>query len=136
MAITYLLDTSVYSQPIKRDPLHSVMVKWEKAGDQSMCSSIICEMEVLQGLELKDSDRLWDAYKVILKDRLPLINLDMSVVALYAELQADSRKKGNQRPAFDLLIACTAITHNLVLATCNYKDFKDIKGLKVEDWSS
>lgn len=136
MAITYLLDTSVYSQPIKKYPLQSVMEKWEKAGDQAMCSSIICELEVLQGLELKGSERLWKAYTEILKDRLPLINLDISIISLYAELLTYYRKKGKLRPAFDLLIACTAIARHLILVTCNYKDFQDLKGLKVEDWGS
>ena len=134
MAITYLLDTSVYSQPVKKNPLNSVMERWENAGDSLLCSSIICELEVLQGLEMKGSSRLWSAYTYILKDRLPLLNLDMGIIALYATLQAGFRKRGNTRPAFDLLIACTAITRNLILATCNYRDFRDIAGLKVEDW--
>jgi tRNA(fMet)-specific endonuclease VapC len=135
MAITYLLDTSIYSQPIKRHPLPAVIEKWERVGDTALCSSLICEMEVLQGLELKDSPRLWDAYRLILKDRLPLIPLDMKIISLYARLQAHYRKTGNIRPAFDLLIACTAITRRLVLVTCNVKDFQAIENLKVEDWS-
>jgi len=135
MALTYLLDTSVYSQPIKKYPLQSVMVRWKNAGDAALCSSLICELEVLQGLELKDSKGLWNAYGAILKDRLPLIPPDMNTIALYAKLQAHHRKTGRTRPAFDLLIACTAIARHLILATCNYKDFQDIKGLNVEDWS-
>ena len=135
MAITYLLDTSVYSQPIKKYPLKSVIEKWERAGDTSLCSSIICELEILQGLEQKGSTKLWNAYKYILNNRLPLLNLDMEIIKLYAKYQSGFRKRGNTRPAFDLLIACTAITHNLILATCNYKDFEDIKNLKIEDWS-
>lgn len=135
MAITYLLDTSVYSQPIKKHPLKSVIEKWEKTGDSSLCSSIICELEILQGLEQKGSSRLWNAYNYILKDRLPLLNLDMEIIRLYAKYQSDFRKQGNTRPSFDLLIACTALTHNLILVTCNYRDFKNIKNLRIEDWS-
>lgn len=134
-AITHLLDTSVYSQPIKKRPLISVIEKWKGMGDSAFCTSIICEAEVLQGLEMKNSERLWKVYNEMLKDRIPILNLDLNIVKLYAKYQAVFRKKGKPRPVFDLLIACTAIEKNLVLATCNYKDFKDIDGLKVEDWS-
>ena len=82
----------------------------------------------------KKKSKLWDAYKHILKDRLPLLNLDMNIITLYAQYQADYRKKENIKPVFDLLIACTTMVHNLILATCNYKDFKNIEGLKIEDW--
>jgi tRNA(fMet)-specific endonuclease VapC len=35
---------------------------------------------------------------------------------------------------FDLLIACTAIENRLILVTDNTKDFKNIEGLKIENW--
>ena len=53
---------------------------------------------------------------------------------MYAKIQADCARTGKTRPVFDLLIASTAIANNLILATCNYKDFIDIPGLKTEDW--
>jgi tRNA(fMet)-specific endonuclease VapC len=34
------------------------------------------------------------------------------------------------------MIAATAITHGLTLATLNRRDFRDIPGLTVEDWSA
>lgn len=130
----YLLDTSVYSQPIKKRPLKSVISKWEEQGDASMCTSIICEAEILQGLEMKNSKKLWDSYTQIIRDRIPLVSLDISTVKLYAQYQAAFRKSGKTKPVFDLLIACTAISNDLILATCNYKDFQDIDDLKIEDW--
>ena len=87
-----------------------------------------------QGLEMKKSYTLWNAYNSILKDFLPIIDFTMEAVRVYAKIQADSVKTGKTRPVFDLLIASTAIANNLILATCNYKNFKDIPGLKVEDW--
>lgn len=35
---------------------------------------------------------------------------------------------------FDLLIGCTAVTNNLIMVTDNIKDFKNIKGIKIENW--
>jgi len=135
MALTHLLDTSVYSQPIKSKPLKTVIDFWESIGDQNLCISIFCETEILQGLEMKKSQNLWNAYNLILHNSLPIIDFTLEAATVYAKVQADSIKTGKTRPIFDLLIAATAIAQNLILATINYKDFKDIPGLKVEDWS-
>jgi len=134
LGITHLLDTSVYSQPIKKIPLKTVTDRWKTIGDRNLCISIFCETELLQGLEMKKSNNLWNAYNFILKDSLPVIDFTMEAAKIYAKIQADCVKRGRTRPVFDLLIASTAIAKNLILATCNYKDFKDIPGLKVEDW--
>ncbi len=135
MSLTHLLDTSVYSQPIKREPLLSVMQRWGALGDQSLCSSIICEAEVIQGLEIKNSPKLRQAYEAILKNRLPIFPVDLGVARIYARLQAAFVKNGRVKPVFDLLIAATALAHKLILVTCNFRDFEDIEGLIVEDWS-
>jgi tRNA(fMet)-specific endonuclease VapC len=134
MGLNYLLDTSVYSQPLKRKPLKTVIDHWQTIGDNNLCISIFCEAELIQGLEMKKSERLWQAYESILKDSLPIIDFTMEAAKIYARIQADSVQKGKTRPVFDLLIASTAIANNSILATCNYKDFKNIPDLMVEDW--
>ena len=67
----YLLDTSIYSQPLKREPLQTVVRKWRAVGDLACCVSVFCEMEVRQGLRLSGSDRLVALYETVLKDRIP-----------------------------------------------------------------
>ena len=100
-----------------------------------MSTSVICEAEVLQGLEAKGSDRLWGRYRSVLKGRMHVLPVDTRVAEHYARLQAASSRKGRTRPAFDLLIAATALVHGLTLATCNMRHFEGIEGLPVEDWS-
>ena len=36
----------------------------------------------------------------------------------------------------DRMIAATALVHDLVVATCNPRDFENIPGLQVQDWSN
>ena len=69
MAVRHLLDTSVYSQPLRKKPVPSVVARWRKLGDASLCVSVLCEAEVLQGLEAKDSPSLWDRYRELLEGR-------------------------------------------------------------------
>ena len=132
MPPTHLLDTSVYSQPIRKAPLRSVQRRWAVLGDRSLSTSVICEAEVLQGLVAKGSERLWQAYRSVLKGRVHVLPVDLRVAELYARVQAASTRA---RPAFDLLIAATALVHDLTLATCNVRHFDDMEGLTVEDWS-
>ena len=35
---------------------------------------------------------------------------------------------------FDLLIACTSVVNGMVMVTENVKDFKNIKGIQIENW--
>ncbi|MBU6269623.1 MAG: type II toxin-antitoxin system VapC family toxin [Sphingomonadales bacterium] len=45
------------------------------------------------------------------------------------------RDIGVRRRSFDRLIAAHALARGLVLVTSNVKDFADVPGLKVEDWT-
>ena len=130
-----LLDTSVYSQPIKKRPLATVVAHWKSHPESEYAISTICELEVLYGIRLAASNRLSRAYEDILKGRFPILAFDKDCAALYADLQAASVSKGQTWPAFDLMIAATAILHGLELAICNAADFQSIPGLIVKDWS-
>lgn len=50
MPVTHLLDTSVYSQPIRKKPVQAAMDRWQAVGDTAVVSSVICEAEVLFGI--------------------------------------------------------------------------------------
>jgi tRNA(fMet)-specific endonuclease VapC len=53
----------------------------------------------------------------------------------FAEEKTRLRKLGTVIVDFDLLIASTAITHQLTMLTNNVKHFKRIKGIIIEDWT-
>ena len=52
----------------------------------------------------------------------------------YARLRAALEKQGMKLDAFDLLIAATALEHNLILVTGNVKHVSRIPDLKLENW--
>uniref|UniRef100_UPI00404B36B8 PIN domain-containing protein n=1 Tax=Flavobacterium sp. TaxID=239 RepID=UPI00404B36B8 len=53
----------------------------------------------------------------------------------YAEEKVRLRKNGTPlHDEFDLLIGVTALENQLTLVTDNLKDFKNLEGLKVENW--
>jgi len=135
VALKYLLDTSVYCQPIKPQPLAPVIQRWEAAGDATLAISVLCQAEVLYGIALKDSSRLRKAYQAVLAQRLPVLPVDETVGQGYAEMRAVLEKSGRRIPDIDLLIASTARSHGLILATLNVRHFAAIPHLTMEDWS-
>ncbi len=52
----------------------------------------------------------------------------------YAEIRASLLDVGRTIPVLDLLIAATALVHDLILVTHNVKDFAFVPGLTVVDW--
>jgi hypothetical protein len=136
MPISHLLDTSVYSQPLKPQPLPAVEQRWRALGDSALAISIICEAEVLYGLELKKSSRLQASYDQLLKNRLAVFPIDTAVAKAFAVIKAACRTKGITASDFDFLIAATAKVHGLILATLNARHFQGIEGLAVENWLS
>ena len=56
-------------------------------------------------------------------------------IDLYASEKARLRFAGT--PAdddFDLLIGCTSIVYGMVMVTENLKDFKNLAGIRIENW--
>lgn len=135
MAVSHLLDTSVYCQPLRKKPLRSVIDRWKKLGDSALSVSVLCEAEILQGLEAKASAGLWDRYHDLLEGRLPVLDLTLGVAREYAMLAGPLIRRGDVRPVIDLFIAATAKTSGLVLATLDARHFENIEGLAIEDWS-
>jgi predicted nucleic acid-binding protein len=88
MPPTHLLDTSVYSQPIRLRPLPSVMQRWKSLGDSRVAVSVVTISEILYGLERSNSDRLRSAYHEILEGRLLAIPVNERVAAAFALMKA------------------------------------------------
>ena len=134
--MTHLLDTSVFSQPIKDYPLDAVLERWSALGDEAVCTSAICLAELLQGLELRRSEKYWRRYRELLMHRYPVLPFDAAVVTAFGKLVAQMNTAGRPKPALDLMIAATARAHGLIVATLNVRDFVGIPGVGVEDWDA
>jgi len=133
--LTHLLDTSVYSQRLRKHPHAGTVSRWSVLGDSALAISTLCEAELLFGLEKRGSTRLWTEYEQFLKNKLVVLPPDRKVIEIYAKIKASTLSKGIRLGEFELLIAATALAHDLKLATLNAKDFFDIPGLFIEDWS-
>ena len=60
-------------------------------------------------LPQRDSQRLWQEYIAVLKDRLVLLPIDCSVAMIFAKIKSQMESSGEPRADFDLLIAGTCL---------------------------
>ncbi len=63
-----------------------------------------------------------------------IIDYDYAVTSIYGDIRFQLEKKGEIIGALDLQIAAQAISRDLILITNNIKEFKRVKGLKLENW--
>ncbi|MFH0878631.1 MAG: type II toxin-antitoxin system VapC family toxin [Lentisphaerota bacterium] len=134
MPLSHLLDTSILSQPIKDKPLADVLDRWSDLGDERVCTSALCLAEIVQGLRDRESAKYWRRYRDLIENQYQILSFDAAVADTFSSLASDLRRRGQPKPAIDLMIAATASCHGLVLATLNARDFTGIPGLVVENW--
>jgi tRNA(fMet)-specific endonuclease VapC len=117
MAI-YLLDTSVII-----DVLNQKRGRWQllgslvEAGDTLACS-VVTLTEIYAGVRPKEvvfTGRFLEGFEHY--------DLDSHLARLAGLLKNEWSKKGRTLGVVDLIIAATALAHNLVLMTDNRKDF-------------
>src|SRR6266705_2435117 len=98
MPVTHLLDTSVYSQPIRKSPHVQVMNRWQALGDTALVTCAICEAEVVFGIQNEKrnnpASRIGTRYETILKGRFDILPVDAAVAAVYAELRSECEGRG------------------------------------------
>lgn len=63
-----------------------------------------------------------------------VLDVTVEVGRKFGELRAALFDAGTPAPEMDLLIAATALVHNLTLVTHNVQDFANVPGLSVQDW--
>ncbi|MHB1688531.1 MAG: type II toxin-antitoxin system tRNA(fMet)-specific endonuclease VapC [Ignavibacteriaceae bacterium] len=130
----YLLDTNICIYIIKKKP-EKVIGRFLEYKPGDIVISSITAAELNYGIE-KSSEP--DANTVALKEFFqPLIILDYTQddAETYGKIRAGLERKGTPIGAMDLLIASQTLSRGLVLVTNNEKEFKQVKGIRIENWT-
>jgi len=96
--------------------------------------SLITRFETLRGLKAKNATAPWAQFEMRCAESL-IFPISEEVIELAADLYADLHRRGELIGDADLLIAATALHHELVLVTRNTEHFKRIPGLTIENWA-
>jgi tRNA(fMet)-specific endonuclease VapC len=63
------------------------------------------------------------------------LDVTQDVAQKFGQARATLLDQGSPPPGLDLLIAATALVHNFTLVTHNTRDFINIPGLRLTDWT-
>jgi len=131
--LSYLLDTNVISETIRRQQ-NKIVISWlEQIPSEALFISVLTLGEIRKGIE-KHTDRkrceilrLWLEHDLTAWFKKRILSIDRAVADRWGRLLAEV---GRPVPTIDSLLAATALHHELRLVTRNAKDF-DYPGLEV-----
>ena len=125
--MSYLVDTNVFSEPVKPKPDANV-VAWLRANESSLYVSTITIGEMRRGIERLPSGRRKTqlrAWLVALCDCMKgrVLSFNTSTAHVWGQLKAKWDAAGIVIPSLDSQIAATAQRHQLTVVTRNTADF-------------
>ncbi len=129
----YLLDTCVISDFIKGEPGTQTCLKQISPVDIAV--SVITVMELRYGL-LNNPQRAKKIESAItsLLDSVSILEFSVEESEQAAQVRSILKKQGQPIGAYDVLIAATALRHDLIMVTANQKEFDRVAELKTENW--
>ena len=132
--MNYLVDANVLSEATKLAP-HPQVIDWLTANEDNFVVDPIVLGELWMGILPLPSGqrrRRLEQWFTVLTEKTLCLAWDANVGIRWARLIIELRKKGQALPILDSMIAATALTHDLTVATRNVRDFKKA-GVKTFD---
>lgn len=128
-----LLDTDILSSLMRQN--NQVVLHARQYLEQFgyFTLSVITQYEILRGLNAKEATKQITAFMQFCT-KCRIIPISQSIVIKAAEIYADLRKHGLSISDADILIAATAMVNELDVVTNNVDHFKNIRGLRINNW--
>lgn len=127
----YLLDSNIVIHLFRGK--YGVIEKLESAKLENCAISEITLAELVFGAENSESPTKNHELIEKFSEQLTVLPIFGSIYT-YGKEKARLRKAGNMISDFDLLIGCTAVDKDLIMVTENVKEFKRVRGIKIENW--
>ena len=134
MVPRYLLDTDTCIYLRQRRP-ESVLKRFARLDLGEAAISVVTYGELFYGVEKNAQASLWaDRLKELIV-LLPVLPLTVEAAKAYGLIRADLERDGRLIGNNDLWIAAHARAEQLTLVTNNQKEFRRVKGLKLQNWA-
>ena len=129
-----LLDTDILSELMKQhDPTVKIRAEAYFRDHQQLAISAITCYQILRWLREPPKEKRLRQFEQVLSEQI-ILDVDLPVLSRSADLWIEARNTGRPREDVDLIIAATALIHDLTLVTANTKHFDWITGLRLENW--
>jgi tRNA(fMet)-specific endonuclease VapC len=129
----YLLDTNACIRVLNGSS-GPLIGRLRRQAPSEIRISSVTRAELLYGA--RRSARVAENLRLLAVFFAPLVSLpfDDACAEHYGALRASLSAAGKPIGPNDLLIAATALAHDLTLVTHNLREFSRVTGLRVEDW--
>ncbi len=131
-SLAYLLDTNILSDLV-RNPQGMTAAQITKAGEDTVCTSVIVAAELRYGAIKSNSLKLAERIDLILS-AMEILPLETPADRQYASLRHHLTRAGTPIGPNDLLIAAHALANDLTVITANVREFSRVPRLRVKNW--
>ncbi len=132
-AAPVIIDTDILSAIMRKHAAATHRARTYLKLHGNFTFSIMTRYEILRGLFAKKAERQFVTF-----DRLcaasSVLPISDVIIVHAAEIYADLHQRGELIGDADILIAATAVTHGLAIATNNQAHFRRIRNLRIENW--
>ena len=128
----YLLDTNVVGE-LARAPQGQLAERVSVLSSDEFGINPIIACEIEYGLAKRDSTRLRQQVEAILT-AIPVLDLPADIASHYGQIRVALETQGTPIGPNDLLIAAHGVAADVTVVTGNDREFRRVKGLKVENW--
>ena len=134
MTVRYLLDTNICIY-IRREQPPAVLTRFRRMHPGDAAISVVTWGELLFGAERSTQrERALGALQDFVS-QVPVLPMPADAGAEYGAIRADLAARGTPIGNNDLWIAAHARSEGLTLVTNNEREFRRVKGLRVQNWA-
>lgn len=129
----YLLDTCAISDFVKGET--GTQNKLKETSPADIAVSAITVMELRYGLALNPQwGQKIEPVITSFLESVTILSFSTAEAEQAAQIRVILKSQGQPIGAYDVLIAATALQHNLVMVTANQREFERVPGLQTENW--
>lgn len=128
-----LLDTNICVYVIRRRPA-VVKERLSELEGEGLALSVVTAMELEVGARRSEGTEYARQVAAFLSN-VDILALDDAARVGYGALRFDLERRGVVIGPLDMLIAAHALALDATLVTNNEREFKRVKGLRVENWA-
>jgi tRNA(fMet)-specific endonuclease VapC len=129
--MNFLLDTDTCSAHMRR-PAQLAHRFVQHIGQLAISSVTLAELYA-GAYKHTQVDRLL-ALIADLRQEVQVIDFDAACADKFGQVRGTLSQRGISVPTADLMIASAALVHNLTLVTHNVADYRNVPGLRIDDW--
>ena len=134
--MAFLFDTNAISEAMRPRP-NDVYVEWlrQLPREEQFTSSVVVG-ELYAGAYASPATAKWlGRIEQMVLPAMTVLVFDLPTAHQYGRIRAELRRTGKLVDEADMMIAATALHHDLILVTANIKHFERIAGLTIRGFS-